>query len=328
MGTYDQRLAFDRPIQELEAELRAAEANPNSPKDVARDLRRKLLTLKRQVYSNLKPWEVVQIARHPERPQTSDYIDLLFDDFVELHGDRCFGDDRALVTGFAKFADYKILFVGQQKGKALEEKKECFFGCPHPEGYRKALSKMQMAAKFHLPIISFIDTPGAYPGIGAEERGEAEAIARNLREMARLKTPIVCVVIGEGGSGGALGIAVGDRVSMLEHAWYSVISPEGCAGILWKTATPENTQLAADAIKLTSRDLSRLGVIDEAIPEPPGGAHRDPREMANTLKAHLLRQLRSLQTLPTEQLLDRRYERFRRIGQFFESGALVGGGAA
>ena len=318
MGTYDQRLLFDRPIQELEAELRAAESNPDSPKDVLRELRRKLLALKRQIYSNLKPWEVVQVARHPDRPQTSDYIDLLFEDFVELHGDRTFGDDRAMLTGFVKFSDYKILFVGQQKGKTLAEKKECFFGCAHPEGYRKALAKMKLAEKFRLPVICFIDTPGAYPGIGAEERGEAEAIARNLREIARLRTPVICVVIGEGGSGGALGIAVGDRVSMLEHAWYSVISPEGCAGILWKTGTPENTQLAADAIKLTSRDLARLGVIDEIIPEPPGGAHRDHREIANTLKTHLLRQLRMLQNLNSKELLDRRYDRFRRMGQFME----------
>lgn len=318
MGTYDQRLAFDRPIQELESELRAAETDSSTPKDLLRELRRRLLALKRQVYSNLKPWEIVQIARHPERPQTSDYIDLLFDDFVELHGDRHFGDDRAMVAGFAKFSDYKVLFVGQQKGKTLGEKKECFFGCPHPEGYRKALAKMKLAEKFRLPIISFIDTPGAYPGIGAEERGEAEAIARNLREMPRLRTPIICVVIGEGGSGGALGIAVGDRVSMLEHAWYSVISPEGCAGILWKTGTPENAQLAAEAIKLTSRDLARFGVIDEIIPEPPGGAHRDPRETANTLKTHLLRQLRSLQSLSIDELLDRRYSRFRQMGQFLE----------
>src|SRR5262245_1332426 len=324
MGTYDQRLAFDRPIQELESELRAAETDSSTPKDSLRELRRRLLALKRQIYSDLKPWEIVQIARHPDRPQTSDYIDLLFDDFVELHGDRHFGDDRAMVAGFAKFSDYKILFVGQQKGKTLSEKKECFFGCPHPEGYRKALAKMKLAEKFHLPIITFIDTPGAYPGIGAEERGEAEAIARNLREMARLKTPIVSVVIGEGGSGGALGIAVADRVSMLEHAWYSVISPEGCAGILWKTGTPENTQAAAEAIKLTSRDLARLGVIDEIIPEPPGAAHRDARETANTLKTHLLRQLRSLQSLDTPELLERRYNRFRRMGQFFEGETLFG----
>jgi acetyl-CoA carboxylase carboxyl transferase subunit alpha len=322
MGSYDQRLPFDRPIQELEAKLQTAESDPNTPADVIRELRRQLLALKRDVYSHLKPWEVVQVARHPERPQTSDYIDLLFDEFVELHGDRYFGDDHAMVAGLAKFADYKVMFVGQQKGKNLAEKKECFFGCAHPEGYRKALAKMKLAEKFRLPVISFVDTPGAYPGIGAEERGEAEAIARNLREMARLRTPIICVVIGEGGSGGALGIGIGDRVSMLEHAWYSVISPEGCAGILWKTGTPENSQLAADAIKLTSRDLARLGVIDEVIPEPPGGAHRDPREMANSLKAHLLRHLRALRALKTDELLKRRYVRFRHLGQFLEGEAL------
>ena len=320
MGSYDGRLAFDRPIQELEAKLAAAEADANSPPDLLRRMRRDLLILKREVYSNLKASEVVQVARHPERPQTSDYIDLLFDEFVELHGDRCFGDDHAIVTGLAKFADYKIMFVGQQKGKTLSEKKECFFGCAHPEGYRKALAKMKLAEKFRLPIISFIDTPGAYPGIGAEERGEAQAIAMNLREMARLRTPIVCVVIGEGGSGGALGIGVGDRVSMLEHAWYSVISPEGCAGILWKTATPDNTLSAAEALKLTSRDLIRLGVIDEVIPEPPGGAHRDQRETANTLKTHLLRQLRALQGMSVNLMLDRRYERFRRMGRLTEPG--------
>jgi acetyl-CoA carboxylase carboxyl transferase subunit alpha len=319
MGSYDDRLAFDRPIRELETQLAAAEANARTPPEAIRKLRRELVELKRKIYSDLKPWEVVQVARHPERPQTSDYIDLLFEDFVELHGDRHFGDDRAIVTGFAKFADFKIMFVGQQKGKTLSEKKECFFGCAHPEGYRKALSKMKLAEKFRLPIISFIDTPGAYPGIGAEERGEAQAIALNLREMARLRTPIVVVVLGEGGSGGALGIGVGDRVSMLEHAWYSVISPEGCAGILWKTSTPENVTLAAEAIKLTSRDLARLGVIDEVIPEPPGGAHRDQREMANTIKVHLLRQLRSLQDIPPDQLISRRYDRFRRMGEFIEA---------
>ncbi len=322
MGSYDQRLPFDRRIQDLEAKLRDAEADPNTLPDMLRELRRQLLAAKREVYSSLKPWEVVQVARHPERPQTSDYIDLLFDDFIELRGDRHFGDDRAMITGLAKFADYKVMFIGQQKGKNLAEKKECFFGCSHPEGYRKALAKMKLAEKFRLPVISFIDTPGAYPGIGAEERGEAEAIARNLLEMARLRTPIICVVIGEGGSGGALGIGVGDRVSMLEHAWYSVISPEGCAGILWKTGTPENSQLAAEAIKLTSRDLARLGVIDEVIPEPACGGHGDHREMANSLKTHLLRHLRVLRALKTDELLKRRYDRFRRMGQFFEGESL------
>jgi acetyl-CoA carboxylase carboxyl transferase subunit alpha len=320
-SSYDARLAFDKPIQELEALLKKAEADPNAPPGHVRRLRRELLELKREVYSKLKPWEVVQVARHPMRPQTSDYIDLLFEDFIELHGDRYFGDDRAIVCGLAKFADYKIMFIGHQKGKNLAEKKECFFGCAHPEGYRKALAKMKLAEKFGLPVVSFIDTPGAYPGIGAEERGEAQAIAVNLLEMARLRTPIICIVIGEGGSGGALGVGVGDRVGMLEHAWYSVISPEGCAGILWKTATPETTSLAAESLKITSRDLLRLGVIDEVIPEPAGGAHRDPREMANTLKPYLLRYLRSLVSLDRERLIQSRYERFRRMGQFVEGPA-------
>ncbi len=327
MGSYNGRLTFDRPIQDIEARLAVAEADPNGSADLVRTLRRELLVLKRDIYARLKPWEIVQIARHPERPQTSDYIDLLFDDFIELHGDRCFGDDRAIVTGLAKFSDYKILFIGHQKGKTLAEKKDCFFGCAHPEGYRKALLKMRLAEKFGLPVVVFIDTPGAYPGIGAEERGEAQAIALNLLEMSRLRAPIICVVIGEGGSGGALGIGVGDRVSMLEFAWYSVISPEGCAGILWKTATPENAMLAAAALRLTSRDLYRLGVVDEVITEPAGGAHRDPREMAATLKVHLLRQLRSLLPLPIDDVLRLRYERFRRMGQFTEGGQLRGASA-
>jgi len=315
---YDDRLIFDRPIQELEAKVAAAEADPSVPAEERSRLKRQLLELKREIYSKLNPWEVVQVARHPNRPQTSDYIDLMFDEFVELHGDRYFGDDRAILTGFAKLADYKVMLIGQQKGKTLREKKECFFGCPHPEGYRKALAKMRLAAKFGLPIISFIDTPGAYPGIGAEERGQAQSIAVNLMEMARLRTPIICVIIGEGGSGGALGIGVGDRVAMLEHAWYSVISPEGCAGILWKSGSPENSTKAAQALKITSRDLLALGVIDEVIPEPPGGAHRDHREMANRMRSYLLRQLRTLVNVPIDELLDQRYERFRRIGVYLE----------
>ncbi len=316
--SYDERLIFDRPIQQLEARLAAAEADESTPAEELSRQRRELLELKRQIYANLGPWEVVQVARHPNRPQSSDYIDLIFDEFAELHGDRHFGDDRAILTGFAKLSEYKVMLIGQQKGKTLREKKECFFGCPHPEGYRKALAKMKLAAKFGLPVICFIDTPGAYPGIGAEERGQAQSIAVNLMEMARLRTPIICVVIGEGGSGGALGIGVGDRVAMLEFAWYSVISPEGCAGILWKSGSPENSNKAAKALKITARDLLELGVIDELIPEPPGGAHRDHREMANRLRSYLLRQLRSLASTPMDQLLDQRYERYRRIGVYLE----------
>jgi acetyl-CoA carboxylase carboxyl transferase subunit alpha len=273
-----------------------------------------LVNLKKKKYSSLTPWEIVQVARHRDRPQTVDYIDLIFEEFVELHGDRAIGDDRAIRTGFARLGDHRVLLVGHQKGHTLKENSECLYGCAHPEGYRKALNKMRLAAKFHLPIISLIDTPGAYPGIGAEERGQAQLIATNLLEMARLPTPIVCVVIGEGGSGGALGIGVGDRVSMLEHAYYSVISPEGCAGILWREATDETKPLAAGALRLTARDLARLGVIDDIIPEPLGGAHRDHREMANTLKSYLLRYLRDLKALPPDDLLQRRYQKFRRMG--------------
>jgi acetyl-CoA carboxylase carboxyl transferase subunit alpha len=245
-------------------------------------------------------------------------VDLIFDEFVELHGDRAFGDDRALRAGFARLGDHRVMLLGHQKGHTTKEKLECLYGCAHPEGYRKALNRMRLAAKFQLPILTLIDTPGAYPGIGAEERGQAQLIATNLLEMSRLPTPIICVVIGEGGSGGALGIGIGDRVSMLEHAYYSVISPEGCAGILWREANHETKPLAAAALKLTARDLARLGVIDDIIPEPLGGAHRDHREMANTLKTYLLRYLRELRVLSTEEMLAQRYQKFRRMGVFLE----------
>src|SRR6516225_230895 len=314
-----QRLPFEKEIYDLEDLLAKAEANGHlGSTDELRRLRRELIALKRKKYSNLTSWETVQVARHVDRPQTSDYIDLIFDEFVELHGDRAIGDDRALRTGFAKLGDYRVMLIGHQKGHTFSEKAECLYGCAHPEGYRKALNKMRLAAKFRLPIICLIDTPGAYPGIGAEERGQAQLIATNLLEMSHLPTPIVCVVIGEGGSGGALGIGIGDRVSMLEHAYYSVISPEGCAGILWKTANEETKEKAASALRLTSRDLFRLKIIDHIIPEPLGGAHRDHREMANTLKAYLLRYLRDLRSLTPEELLEQRYQKFRRIGLFDE----------
>ena len=242
----------------------------------------------------------------------TDYLNLLFDEFVELHGDKFYGDDRALRTGFAKLDRYKVLVVGHHKGKTLKERNECFFGCAHPEGYRKAMSKMRLAAKYKLPIICLIDTPGAYPGIGAEERGQAQVIAESMLEMSRLPTPIICVVIGEGGSGGALGIGVGDRVAMLQFAYYSVISPEGCAGILWKGH--DHAPEAARALKLTSKYLHDLGCVDDVIEEPLGGAHRDHHQMATRLKMYLLKSLRELVDMPTEKLLASRYDKFRAHG--------------
>jgi acetyl-CoA carboxylase carboxyl transferase subunit alpha len=314
-----QWLPFEQEIAEMEALLARLEADAGlqvGSSEEVRRIRRELVNLKRKKYSNLTAWETIQVSRHPERPQTLDYIDLIFDEFVELHGDRAIGDDRAIRTGFARLGDYRVLLLGHQKGHTLNERKECFYGCAHPEGYRKALNKMRLAAKFGLPVVCLIDTPGAFPGIGAEERGQAQLIATNLLEMSRLPTPVICVVIGEGGSGGALGIGIGDRVSMLEHAWYSVISPEGCAGILWREANDETKPLAAEALKLTARDLFRLRVIDDIVPEPLGGAHRDHREMGNTLKAYLLRYLRELRNVPAEDLLERRYQKFRRMGEF------------
>lgn len=301
-------------MEELLAQMESNTGGQVSNGEEIRQIRRELINLKRRVYTNLTPWETVLVARHPQRPQTLDYIDLIFDEFVELHGDRAYGDDRAIRTGFARLGDYRIMLIGQQKGHTLKERNECMYGCAHPEGYRKALNKMQLAAKFRLPIICLIDTPGAYPGIGAEERGQAQLIATNLVEMPRLATPIICVIIGEGGSGGALGIGIGDRVSMLEHAYYSVISPEGCAGILWKVATDDTKPLAAQALRLTSRDLFKFRVIDDIIPEPLGGAHRNHREMATTLKAYLTRYLRELRGLSADELLEQRYQKFRSMG--------------
>jgi acetyl-CoA carboxylase carboxyl transferase subunit alpha len=312
-------LPFEKEIQDLEAALAKLEALAGgATTDEIRSMRREVANLLRKLYNNLTAWDTVLVSRHPERPQTTDYIDMIFEEFVELHGDRAFGDDRALRTGFARLGDHRVLLIGHQKGHGFKEKSECMFGCAHPEGYRKALNKMKIAAKFKLPIICLIDTPGAYPGIGAEERGQAQLIATSLFEMSRIETPIVCIVIGEGGSGGALGIGIGDRVSMLEFAYYSVISPEGCAGILWKEANDETKRLAADALKLTARDLFRLRVIDDIITEPLGGAHRDPRQMGNLLKAYLLRYLRELKQIPLADLLEQRYQKFRRMGVFDE----------
>jgi acetyl-CoA carboxylase carboxyl transferase subunit alpha len=314
-------LPFETEIYAMEELLAKLEGKPESDeatREEIRRLRRALAEVTRKVYGNLSAWETVLVSRHPSRPQTVDYLGMIFDEFVELHGDRAIGDDRALRSGFARLGDFRVMLIGHQKGHNLKERNECLYGCAHPEGYRKALMKMKLAAKFRLPVVCLIDTPGAYPGIGAEERGQAQLIATNLLEMSRLPTPVVCVVIGEGGSGGALGIGIGDRVSMLEHAYYSVISPEGCAGILWKEANDQTKRLAAAALRLTSRDLFRLRVIDEIIPEPLGGAHRDPRAMGNTLKAYLVRSLREVTQTPLEELLEHRYQKFRRMGVFDE----------
>jgi acetyl-CoA carboxylase carboxyl transferase subunit alpha len=314
-----QWLSFETEIQQREELLAKLETNAERQAGAGeeiRRIRRELVSLKKKIYSNLTAWQTIEVARHLERPQMLDYVELIFDEFVELHGDRAVGDDRALRTGFARLGDYRVMLVGHHKGHTLKERSECMFGCAHPEGYRKALNRMRLAAKFGLPVVCLIDTPGAFPGIRAEEQGQAQLIATNLLEMSRLPTPITCVVIGEGGSGGALGIGVGDRIGMLEHAYYSVISPEGCAGILWRTATDETKPLAAAALKLTAKDLSRLGIVDDVIPEPLGGAQRDHREMANTLKTYLLRYIRELRLVPLDDLLEARYQKFRRMGVF------------
>ena len=313
-----ERLSFERPIFELETRievLKKDDADFANRDEIAR-LRKTLLQLQKDVYASLSPWETVEVARHPSRPQALDYIGMVFDEFVELHGDRFFGDDPAIRTGWAKLDEYKVMVIGQHKGRNLKERQLCNFGCPHPEGYRKALRLMKTAAKFKLPIVSLIDTPGAFPGIASEERGVALTIAELMFEMSLLSTPIVCVIIGEGGSGGAIGIGVGDRVAMLEHSYYSVISPEGCAGILWKSH--EFKDKAADALRMRSKDLQGFGVIEEIIEEPVGGAHRDPHLAASRLKLYLRSQLKELTKTPIEQLVSKRYERFRRLGVFEE----------
>ena len=320
MASASYHLEFEQPLLEITAEIEQLEASGDdstASREQLRDLRKSLHERTKEVYSQLDEWQTVRVARHPERPMLTDYLDLTFDEFVELHGDKFFGDDRAMRSGFAKLDDFKVMVVGHHKGKTLKERNECYFGCAHPEGYRKAMGKMQLAAKYGIPIISIIDTPGAYPGVGAEERGQAQVIAESMLAMSQLPTPIVCVVIGEGGSGGALGIGVGDRVAMLQFSYYSVISPEGCAGILWKSH--DFAQNAARALKLTSTHLQELGAIDDVIEEPIGGAHRDHYQMASRLKLYLIRALRELTELSTDELLAQRYEKFRRIGQFIDA---------
>ncbi|MFZ2147016.1 MAG: acetyl-CoA carboxylase carboxyltransferase subunit alpha [Sedimentisphaerales bacterium] len=277
-----------------------------------RRLQKHQVTELKRIYSNLTAWQTVQVARHPNRPLLSDYLNLMVKDFRELHGDRCFGDDRAIVTGLGQIGRERVLVIGQNKGKNTKQKVACNFGCPNPEGYRKALAKMKFAEKFGIPVVTLIDTPGAYPGIGAEERGQAQAIAVNLIEMSRLKVPIICIVIGEGGSGGALGIGVGDRLAMLEFAYYSVISPEGCAAILWRDGS--QAPQAAEALKLTSRDLYKLGLIDEVISEPLGGAHRNLHDTVYNVEKYIVKTLRDLKRTKLDNLLDNRYKKLRSLG--------------
>ena len=282
--------------------------------DELRTMRQARESLLQKTYANLTPWQTVRVARHPQRPQTLDYVRMICRDWSELHGDRRFGDDAALITGFARIGSLKCLVVGHHKGRTTEERIKCRFGCANPEGYRKALLKMKLAEKFHLPIVTLIDTPGAYPGIDSEQRGQAEAIAVNLREMSRLRTPIVCIVIGEGGSGGALGIGVGDRIAMLQHSWYSVISPEGCAAILWKKANEQTNNSAAQALALTAESNLKNGLIDAIIPEPNGGAHRDPQATAERLQGWVVDSIRELQRLSPDTLVRLRFDKIRNIG--------------
>jgi acetyl-CoA carboxylase carboxyl transferase subunit alpha len=303
---------LEREVEELRR-LSAAEG----PGTELERLREAVAELKREFYAHLGPWQRAQLARHPQRPYTLDLIRLLFTDFVELHGDRAFGDDRAIVAGFGKFHGRPVAVVGHQKGRDTRQRVLRNFGQPKPEGYRKALRVMRLAAKYQRPVFVFVDTQGAYPGIDAEERGQAEAIARNLLEMARLPTPIIVTITGEGGSGGALAIAVGDCVNILENAFYSVISPEGCAAIMWRDATKAET--AAAALRITAQDLQELGIVDEIVPEPEGGAHRDHEAAAQLLDAVLERNLMALSTRPVRELVAARYGKFRRMGQYFDS---------
>ncbi|UCC66792.1 MAG: acetyl-CoA carboxylase carboxyltransferase subunit alpha [Deltaproteobacteria bacterium] len=313
-------LDFERPLMEMEREYEELQrfAHRDDPRVLARikKLQNRIAKVRKEIYSQLTPWQKTQLSRHIDRPHTLDYIHLVFEDFMELHGDRGFMDDPAMIGGLARLEGETVVVVGHQKGRDVKEMSYRNFGMPHPEGYRKALRIMQLGAGFRKPIITMIDTPGAYPGVGAEERGQAEAIAHNLREMATILTPIIGVVIGEGGSGGALAIGVGDRILMMENAIYSVISPEGCAAILWRDGA--KGPLAAEALRLTASDLLKLGVIDEVIPEPLGGAHCDYQAAAAKLKEALLRHLEELRDVPEERLLPERYQKFRRMGAFME----------
>lgn len=313
-------LDFERPIMDLERKIEELKGfTAHKDIDISGEVLRleeKLSHIKKDVYDNLTPWQRVQLARHPKRPYTLDYIEMIMTDFYEIHGDRHFADDKAMICGFAKINGEKIVVIGHQKGKDTKENLERNFGSAHPEGYRKAMRVMKMAEKFNIPIVVFIDTPGAYPGIGAEERGQAEAIAYNLREMTDLKTPVIVFVIGEGGSGGALGVGIGDKVYVLENAYYSVISPEGCAAILWKerSRSPD----AAAALKLTAKDLFDMAIIDGMVKEPLGGAHRNPREVAENIKKIIKKDIAALKAIDKDKLVDMRYNKIRAVGVFKE----------
>jgi len=313
-------LPFEEPIREIERQIETRRADPGAKgpefeKEI-RHLEARRLALIQEIFSKLSAWDRVRIARHPSRPTSVEYVGLVFEEFLDIHGDRRFGDDKAVIAGFARIGGQRIVFIGQQKGRTTRDKLACNFGMPHPEGYRKALRAMKLAEKFGLPVVTFIDTMGAYPGIGSEERGVAEAIAVNLMEMSRLRAPFLGVVIGEGGSGGALGLGTGDRLIILEYAYYSVISPEGCAAILWRSG--DEAPKAAEALKLTANDLVALGIMDEIVPEPPGGAQNDPEAMAATLKKVICRNLDELLASSVDRLLELRYEKYRRMGYFHE----------
>jgi acetyl-CoA carboxylase carboxyl transferase subunit alpha len=314
------QLSFEKPILKLYRQVADLEAEQaKTGRDFSseiRELRAQYVSLLHKTYQSLSPWETVQVARHPQRPLAGDYVDLIVKNFTELHGDRRFADDKAILGGLGRIGTEKVMLIAQHKGRDTKEKIAHNFGMAQPEGYRKALRLMKLAEKFQLPIVTFIDTPGAYPGIGSEERGVAEAIAVNLREMSRLRVPIVCVVIGEGGSGGALGIAIGDRIAIMQYAYYSVISPEGCASILWRTG--EKAPEAAEALQLIAPKLKQLGVVDDIIDEPLGGAHRNWPEAAHNLERYVVRTLRQLKRLKTENLLAKRYDAWRAKGSVLE----------
>lgn len=311
-------LEFEKPILELEQKIQEMKklSKTLDIEDEIKSLEEKISQLQESIYSNLSAWQIVQIARHPERPYTLDYIEKMTTDFLELHGDRCFRDDKAIVGGFAKLNGETVMVIGQQKGRDTKSNLYRNFGMMNPEGYRKALRLMKLAEKFNKPVITFLDTPGAYPGIEAEERGQAEAIARNLFEMARLQVPIIVVIIGEGASGGALGIGVGDRILMLEYCWYSVIAPESCSAILWRSW--DYKEQAAEALKLTAKDLLKLKIIDRIVPEPKGGAHRNPDQAAQFLKEILIEELVKLKKIKTDKLIQSRIEKFLNMGVYIE----------